>query len=431
MGERVIVYETTDEGWAWGQLETDGYVGWLSANALGKPGRAPTHKVAVPRTLGFPGPDIKLPPAVALPMGASVVDRAAGRAFRRHGITAGICRPCIWRRSRRGSRISSPSPKNFSHAPYLWGGKTSLGIDCSGLVQVALQAAGHRLPARQRHAGTGARQIVVARRAAARRSGVLEGSRRHRARRRNLAARQCASHGGGDRAGGGGRSRASRRRAAKSPASSGSSARRQQFGDAAAIERQPLQRDDQRAIAHRALCAALQARVDGSADGVNLLAFGGIGYAPGRARRIDGGEEDGDLLVGYPRRGQIAEQLDEFARRNADLLAAFAPRRIDQRLVRARPARPPFRSDRRVPLARCAGRRNCRISTISSRARSIGKHRHDLAGRAGRRAVCAIGRRRPAASADSADSRGSPWRAAPAATARHRRGDRRALARRA
>src|SRR6202163_4760646 len=40
LGECVIVYETSDEGWAWGQCETDGYVGWLSANALGQPGKA-------------------------------------------------------------------------------------------------------------------------------------------------------------------------------------------------------------------------------------------------------------------------------------------------------------------------------------------------------------------------------------------------------
>src|SRR5471032_2497403 len=66
LGERVMVYETTDEGWAWGQLETDGYVGWLSANALAPNGAAPTHKVAVARTLAFPGPDIKLTPAAAL-----------------------------------------------------------------------------------------------------------------------------------------------------------------------------------------------------------------------------------------------------------------------------------------------------------------------------------------------------------------------------
>src|SRR5580698_3043057 len=42
LGERVMVYETTDEGWVWGQLETDGYVGWLSANALGPNGSIPT-----------------------------------------------------------------------------------------------------------------------------------------------------------------------------------------------------------------------------------------------------------------------------------------------------------------------------------------------------------------------------------------------------
>jgi len=85
MGERVIVYETTDECWAWGQLETDGYVGWLSANALAKTGRAPTHRVSVPRALGFPGPDIKLPPAVALPMGARL---AIVRQDERFAVTA-------------------------------------------------------------------------------------------------------------------------------------------------------------------------------------------------------------------------------------------------------------------------------------------------------------------------------------------------------
>ena len=146
LGERVIVYETTDEGWAWGQLETDGYVGWLSANALGKPGQAPTHKVVGAAHARFSGAGHQAAAGGGAADGRAARHRAAGRALRASPPTAGICRSRISRRSRRGSRISSRSPKNFSHAPYLWGGKTSLGIDCSGLVQVALQAAGIACP---------------------------------------------------------------------------------------------------------------------------------------------------------------------------------------------------------------------------------------------------------------------------------------------
>ena len=79
-GERVTIYDTNAEGWAWGQLVADGYVGWLPANALVPPGPEPTHKVIAIRTLAFPGPSIKLPPLEALPLGASVaVARMDGR----------------------------------------------------------------------------------------------------------------------------------------------------------------------------------------------------------------------------------------------------------------------------------------------------------------------------------------------------------------
>jgi hypothetical protein len=71
-GERISVYETTSEGWCWGQLASDGYVGWIPANALTTTLTEPTMRVQALSTLVFPAPDIKVPPIEALPLGARV-----------------------------------------------------------------------------------------------------------------------------------------------------------------------------------------------------------------------------------------------------------------------------------------------------------------------------------------------------------------------
>jgi hypothetical protein len=144
-GERVTIYDRNDEGFAWGQLNSDGYVGWLPDRALAKPGPAPTHKIIVLRTFAFPGPSIKLQPIETLVMGTTitVVREDGAFAVTRDGWY--LPRPHVGIFDRNADDFVSIAER-FAGTPYLWGGKSSLGVDCSGLVQVSLNAAGIGCP---------------------------------------------------------------------------------------------------------------------------------------------------------------------------------------------------------------------------------------------------------------------------------------------
>lgn len=144
-GEEVTLYDER-EGWAWVQLVNDGYVGYTSRNALGELGAAPTHRVSVNRTFIYPAPNMKLPVLGALPRGAAIgvgEQHAGGFAPLAGGgfIFAAHLVPF----AQKAADFVAVAEELIG-SPYLWGGKSSLGVDCSGLVQLALSTVGHAAP---------------------------------------------------------------------------------------------------------------------------------------------------------------------------------------------------------------------------------------------------------------------------------------------
>jgi cell wall-associated NlpC family hydrolase len=144
-GERVTIYDHNGEGFAWGQLGSDGYVGWIPDAALARPAAAPTHKVTALRTFAFPGPSIKLPPAETLSLGARVTVAREDGAFAVTDEGLYLPRQHLGRPDAMEKDFVAVAER-FVGTPYLWGGKSSLGIDCSGLVQISLNAAGTGCP---------------------------------------------------------------------------------------------------------------------------------------------------------------------------------------------------------------------------------------------------------------------------------------------
>lgn len=138
-GEGFTVYEEV-EGWAWGQLETDSYVGWVRADELGKPG-APTHRVSVLRTFVYERPDMKSRVVMAASMNALLeLGEAQGNFLSVKGLGWVFARHVGPREDYERDFVAVA--ERFVGSPYLWGGRESAGIDCSGLVQVSLQATG-------------------------------------------------------------------------------------------------------------------------------------------------------------------------------------------------------------------------------------------------------------------------------------------------
>ncbi|MEM0906377.1 MAG: NlpC/P60 family protein [Pseudomonadota bacterium] len=150
--------------WSWVQSAVDGYVGYVETDALRAPGPAPTHKVGVPAAVLYDEPTIKKGNVGRLPLGALVTVPEVIKAAETYARVE-----VSWRPHRNGPRARQAKDHafiliqhlkpidariadwvaiahDFVGTPYVWGGKSYEGIDCSGLVQAALQAAGLAAP---------------------------------------------------------------------------------------------------------------------------------------------------------------------------------------------------------------------------------------------------------------------------------------------
>jgi cell wall-associated NlpC family hydrolase len=143
-GELFRVLDVKD-GFAWGQAARDGYVGYVAEDDLAARGAPATHQVAVPRTYAFAEPDIKSRPVGLYSLNAlTAIEAVEGRFARGEGtgwFVAAHLAPV-------GKVLTDhvAVAQGYLGAPYQWGGRESLGLDCSGLVQQALAACGKAVP---------------------------------------------------------------------------------------------------------------------------------------------------------------------------------------------------------------------------------------------------------------------------------------------
>ena len=147
-GDALTVFER-EHGWAWAQAGRDGYVGYADETAIAMAQANPTHVVGVARTFAYPDADLKSPHLMALSMGSELAVTAfeEARGTRYATLATGghvIARHIRPIADRCDDYVSVAEA--LAGTPYLWGGASAFGVDCSGLVQLSMRMCGRTVP---------------------------------------------------------------------------------------------------------------------------------------------------------------------------------------------------------------------------------------------------------------------------------------------
>jgi cell wall-associated NlpC family hydrolase len=150
-GEEFDVYDIAD-GWAWGQSMQDGYVGYVPETCLRSGTILPNHRVQTLAASIYHQPSLKTPTHDALSFGSLVRVYDDDDDASDYAEISGLVHEGEWLARPQIRALYDPEPdwvgvaERFVGVPYIWGGRSGWGLDCSALVQLARQAAGHACP---------------------------------------------------------------------------------------------------------------------------------------------------------------------------------------------------------------------------------------------------------------------------------------------